>query len=287
MKKFYLLIVLFYFFNYENKISARNFYIKKKDCSECINFKAKNVFQKKFRKNQDDDEEICKWEKPFLNASKDHGHENLSNIEFKETAFDYKKLDPWEKRNKKILRLNLFLFRNTILPFIYLLDAWIPRHVQNLFLNFTHNFLEPKNYLVYKFSGEHEKAKLCAERFLINTFLGAGGLSNPAEEKFGEKYHRFNEKFDYIFYKKGIKTGRYEVFPIINDYYEREFASDLMEWLVNPIFYFTMPFNYIYYIFYRSLLLTDKKETLFYNRKYDDAIYNNLRDLKSYEVSNY
>lgn len=281
MKKFLVLIFcLFYFFAFGDFLFARQFYIKKKNCPDCIKIHKKNVFQKKFRAQKENllknENEICKWETPLLN------HEINE-----ESLNDYKKLDPLVRKNKKILKFNMFLFRNTILPFAYLIDAWIPRKIQNLFLNFTHNMLEPKNYLVYKFTGENEKARICAERFFINTFIGGGGLMNAAEEKFGRKYQRMNEKFDYIFYKKSIEKGRYIILPIANEYYEREFAADLIEWLFNPIFYFTLPYNYLYYVLYRSLLLTDKKQTLYYNRHYDEAIYNNLRDLKTYEVSNY
>lgn len=287
MKKnlFLFFFLLFFLNNSIINLCARPFYIKESECNSCKKIKKENVFQKKFRakeklnlKEEHNIEEICKWEKPFLNQINDD--ETTHNL-------DYKKLDPWEKKNKRILKFNLFIFRNTILPFIYLIDAWVPRPVQDLFINFTHNMLEPKNYLVYKFSGEDEKARICAERFFINSFFGAGGLMNMAEEKYGSKYQRINEKFDYIFYKKSIHKGRYIVIPIINEHYERELASDLIEWLVNPIFYFTLPFNYIYYGIYRSILLTDKKQTLYYNRHYDDAVYNNLRDLKTYEVSNY
>lgn len=202
-------------------------------------------------------------------------------------SYNYNKLDPWEKRNKKIMRANMFLFRNTMLPFIYLIDAWIPSPIRQGFVNFTHNFLEPKNYIVYKLSGKHEQAKITAERFFTNTFLGGGGIINAAQQKWGNKYTHHNEPFDYIFYNKKINPGRYLILPIANQYYEREFAADLMHWLVNPIFYFTFPYNYIYYFGYRSCLLTNKKQTLFHNRKYEDSTYNNLRDLSIYEVLNY
>ena len=199
--------------------------------------------------------------------------------------YDYEILDPHMACNQKILRMNMFIFRNTLLPFIYLINAWVPKPLIDSFKNFTNNFLEVKNYIVYKSGGEHEKAKIAAERFFTNTFLGGGGFINVAQIKFGDTHAHKDESFDRALYKKGRSSGRYLMLPFLNQFYERRMGGDIISWLINPMFYFIFPYNYLYYFVYEASKLTDKREALFANRKYTDTVYNSLRDLETYEMN--
>lgn len=198
--------------------------------------------------------------------------------------YDYEKLDPYYKYNKGMLRFNMFIFRNTMLPFIYLIDAWVPRPILSGFRNFTQNLSEPKNYIIYKFSGEHEKAKIVARRFFTNTLFGTLGLINVAQRKWGDEYEHKHESFDYMLKKRKDTPGKYVVYPLLNNYYHREFAASNIDWLLNPIFYFNFPFNYIYYIIDKAVILSKHKETLYQNRLYSDEVYENLRNINTHEV---
>lgn len=255
-KKNFIIIFVIIFFNMlciESVYSRENIFTKIK------NKKTKNEYYK------------CKFEKPILN----YEHKIKNN-------------DKYGRANRFFLKINLFIMRNSILPFLYVIDSWIPSRALDLFMNFSDNLLEPKNFIIYKLSGEDEKAKLSMERFFINTFLGAGGLMNPAQEKFGEKYRRENVDFDYVFFKKNIDKGDFHISLLINEHYEREAIGKSIDFFLNPILYMiSFPYNFGYILFYELVLLTDKKDTLFYNRKYTESLYNNIKDLKTYEVSNY
>jgi ABC-type transporter lipoprotein component MlaA len=201
----------------------------------------------------------------------------------KETnKYNYKELDPYKSWNENVFSVNLFLFRNTMLPFIFLVDAWVPKFVSKGYSNFVKNILEPRNYIVYKIKGDKKMSQVVARRFFINTIFGMLGMVDVFGKKYGIPQKTLS--FDCAFIKN--KPGKYIILPITNQYYQREFTSQTFDWLTNPIFYLNFPFNYLMYILDVSINLIPNKNLLYTNRMYSEINYKNLRDLETESVFN-
>ena len=195
---------------------------------------------------------------------------------------DYEKIDPFAGYNKNLLSLNMFLFRNTLLPMIFIIDSWTPKFAKLGYTNFVNNLIEPRNWLVYAINGDRKKARRALKRFFINSTFGVLGLINVTERKWGDKSKRMS--VDCIF-RKNNKAGRYLVSPITNQYFERTMVSDMFDWALNPVFYFKLPFNYLMYTVDKLIILGKDKNLLYRNRKYNDAIYKTLLDNEIYMLS--
>ena len=196
--------------------------------------------------------------------------------------YDFKKLDPYENWNKQVFSFNLFLFRNTLLPFIFFVDAWVPKPIIHGYKNFNKNLAEPRNYIVHMMRHDKERARLAARRFFINTIFGALGFIDVA----GRKYKNYSKvmTFDCVFRKSQV--GNYIISPITNQYYGREYSAQTLDWFTNPVFYINFPFNYLVYIIDQSISLLPNKALLYKNRKYSDLTYKNLRDIETDLVFN-
>jgi ABC-type transporter lipoprotein component MlaA len=207
----------------------------------------------------------------------------FAEIDSANNKYDFKKLDPYERYNKQVLSLNLFLFRNTILPFMFFIDAWVPKPVLKGYRNFNKNLLEPRNYLVHMLRHDKEKMRLTAKRFLINTTFGALGLIDVA----GRKYKNYSTTMTFDCTVRKSKPGHYIIVPIVNQYYQREYAvQTTLDYITNPIFFLHFPLNYIAYIIDQSILLLPNKKILYKSRKYDELVYKNLRDVETDLVFN-
>ena len=206
----------------------------------------------------------------------------LDEIDQATNKYDFKKLDPYEKWNKQVFSFNLFLFRNTLLPIIFFIDAWVPKPIINGYRNFNNNLIEPRNYIIHMKRHDKEQARLSAKRFFINTIFGTLGLIDVADRKYKNYFKKMT--FDCIFRKN--KAGNYIISPITNQYYGREYAAQTLDWFTNPIFYINFPFNYLMYIIDQSISLLPSKAILYKNRQYNDLTYKNLRDIETDLVFN-
>ncbi len=224
--------------------------------------------------------ENIKTEQKIVDEEKDEDIEELLNDGAEK--IDYEKIDPFSEYNKNILSFNMFLFRNTLLPMIFIVDSWTPKFVKSGYTNFINNLIEPRNWLIYTINGNKKNARKALKRFFINSTFGVLGLINVSERKWGDKSKRIS--IDCVFRKKN-KSGRYIVSPITNQYFERTLASDMFDWALNPVFYFKLPFNYLLYTLDKMIALGKDKNLLYRNRKYDESIYKALLDSEIYKLS--
>jgi phospholipid-binding lipoprotein MlaA len=213
--------------------------------------------------------------------SEDSNDELLEELNSTSIKYDYEKLDPFVKYNKNIFSLNMFLFRNTILPFIFLVDAWVPKPITNGYRNFMKNLLEPSNYIIHLLRHDKKRMQLTAKRFFINTIFGMLGLADVS----GMKYKNYSKTmgFDCAFKDKN-KSGRYIIVPIANQYYERELTSNTFDWLLNPIFYLNFPLTYILYGVDQLILLAPNKNLIYKYRKYSEDSYALLREMQTHNA---
>jgi ABC-type transporter lipoprotein component MlaA len=198
---------------------------------------------------------------------------------------DWEKIDPFEEHNKNILSLNMFLFRKTLLPAIFFVDNVVPKKAKKGYTNFVNNLMEPRNIVVHRLNKDNKRANIAFKRFFVNTVFGMLGLINVAELRWGSKYQSKRMSID-CFFRKKHRLGRYVVIPITNQYFERTLISDTYDVLMNPIFYFTFPLNYLVYIMDKVVILGKDKTLLYRNRKYNEGVYNALRDSEIFTVLN-
>lgn len=223
----------------------------------------------------------CSENENLPEFSSEESDEDLDELNGGIKKYNYKELDPFENYNKKVFRFNLFLFRNIMLPTIFWIDAWVPKPVTTGYRNFMKNIYEPRNYIVHLLRHDKKKMQQTAKRFFTNTTFGMLGLRDIA----GRKYKNYSETttFDCILRLKN-RAGRYMISPITNQYYERAFASNILDWLSNPLIYVNFPLALILYGVDQAILLAPNKKLLYNYRNYSSSGYETVRDIETHNA---
>jgi phospholipid-binding lipoprotein MlaA len=120
--------------------------------------------------------------------------------------------DPWESFNRTMFAFNNGLVDYVIEPLASTLETWTPPLVRELGSNFYANLTEPEFIVTNLFKGNHGDAAISAQRFLVNTTLGAAGLFDPATD-FG--LIRRETEFGESLCAAGVPVGPYLVLPAI------------------------------------------------------------------------
>ena len=120
--------------------------------------------------------------------------------------------DPWEKTNRKIYGFNKTLDKYAALPVTKGYRAVVPAVARHGVSNAFSNIGEPLSFVNAVAQGKVKQAFRTLDRFLINSVIGIGGLSDRAT-KMGRPEEP--EDFGQTLAWWGVKSGPYVMLPLI------------------------------------------------------------------------
>jgi phospholipid-binding lipoprotein MlaA len=143
--------------------------------------------------------------------------------------------DPWEKSNRRIYAFNKGLDRWVVKPATTGYRTVVPKPARTAVSNAYGNYAEPSNFLNSVLQGKFDQAFRTLDRFILNTTLGVGGITDvatglgrPSEpEDFGQTMARW-----------GVKSGPYLVLPLFG-------PSTLRDGLMTPVDFFVYPSDFV------------------------------------------
>jgi phospholipid-binding lipoprotein MlaA len=130
--------------------------------------------------------------------------------------------DPLEPMNRGIFQLNRALDTWFLKPLAIMYREFLPPPFQRGIHNFLNNFRTPVVLANDLLQGEMDRAGTTVARFLINTTLGVGGLSDPASE-LGWQDH--DEDFGQTLAVWGLPEGPYLMLPVLGPSNPRDGAG--------------------------------------------------------------
>jgi len=140
--------------------------------------------------------------------------------------------DPFESINRVTYGFNSF-FRGVILdPLVDGYKMITPEPLQEGIGNAVSNLSEPATAVSSVLEGDMENASKATKRFLVNTTVGVGGLSDPATEMGMEQR---KEDLGQAAAVNGAEAGPYIVIPFLGPSNTRDLAGNVLTSLVNPL----------------------------------------------------
>lgn len=142
--------------------------------------------------------------------------------------------DPWEKTNRRIHNFNKGLDRWVVRPAAVSYRFVVPKPVRSAVSNAYGNYGEPANFTNSILQGKFAQAFRTLDRFILNTTLGIGGISDVATD-LGRP--REPEDFGQTLARWGVKSGPYLVLPLFG-------PSTLRDGLMTPVDFFVDPADF-------------------------------------------
>lgn len=140
--------------------------------------------------------------------------------------------DPLESLNRITSGFNR-VFRKTIVdPLIMGYQAITPDPLQRAISNFGSNLTEPVTAVSSMLQGDTENASNAVGRFLMNTTIGMGGMSDPASD-LGMAQRQ--EDLGQAAGAAGSGGGAHIVLPLFGPTNMRDLTGDILTTLVNPL----------------------------------------------------
>ncbi len=160
--------------------------------------------------------------------------DNEEDIYINEThnAINY---DPYEKFNRAIFKLNKSVDIVILKPVARIYKTVVPEFGRDRIHNFLQNLTELVNFFNGILQLDPKKSTTAISRFMINSFLGIGGINDVADEA-GLKYIKTG--FSDTLGVYGAKVGPYLVLPIIG-------SSSVRDAFGIAVDAFSDPFNYV------------------------------------------
>ncbi len=153
-------------------------------------------------------------------------------MQFHAPDADAKNDDPLEPINRVTSEFNS-LFRGLILdPLIDGYKAVTPEGMQRAISNAASNLSEPITAVSSFLQGDTDNAGNATKRFLVNSTLGVGGLSDPAKDMGIESRQ---EDLGQAFGAGGMEAGPHIVLPILGPSNLRDATGDVLTTLANPL----------------------------------------------------
>lgn len=146
--------------------------------------------------------------------------------------------DPLEPLNRVIFDVNITLDRYTLKPLSYVYKEAVPGAVQYIIRNFVDHLKLPVIFVNDLLQGEITRANHTFLRATINTFIGFGGVADPATE-FGFPPH--NEGFGQTLGAWGLGSGPYLMLPFIGPSNPRDLFGRGVDTFTNPLTYMDIP----------------------------------------------
>jgi len=119
--------------------------------------------------------------------------------------------DPLESINRVTFDVNDFLDRLLIRPLTELYRFTIPDYLRERIANIISNMKEPVIFANNMLQGETTRAGITTERFLVNTFVGVGGVFEVAN---GWDLPQQTGDFGQTLHTWGFDSGPYLVLPL-------------------------------------------------------------------------
>ena len=140
--------------------------------------------------------------------------------------------DPLEKINRKTHSFNKSLDKLFLRPASKVYGVVVSDFVDVLINNFTNNLSEPSNAANHLLQGKVKKSSNSTARFLVNTTIGIGGITDPAsrlglplnESDFGKTLHSW-----------GFDEGAYIELPFYAASTVRDTTGIVVDFIMDPI----------------------------------------------------
>ena len=153
-------------------------------------------------------------------------------MQFHAPAPEAKDDDPLESINRVTSEFNS-LFRGLILdPLISGYRAVTPEGMQEAIANAANNLAEPITAVSSFLQGDTDNAGNATKRFLVNSTVGVGGLSDPATDM---GIQSRPEDLGQAFGAGGMAPGPHIVLPILGPSNLRDATGDLLTAIANPL----------------------------------------------------
>lgn len=140
--------------------------------------------------------------------------------------------DPLEPVNRVTSEFNRVVRGAVIDPLVDGYQYVTPTPVQEGVANFFSNLSEPVTVVSSILQGDGENAENASRRFLINTTIGFGGLSDEATSM---GYEQRREDLGQAFGANGVEAGPHIVLPILGPSNFRDLTGDVLTGLATPV----------------------------------------------------
>lgn len=142
--------------------------------------------------------------------------------------------DPLEPLNRAVFQVNRELDRFVLRPTTVVYRFAVPTAVRRGIGQFLDNLLEPVYALDALLQGDAAGLEVAISRFLLNTFVGLGGLIDVAAEAgIRSDSHGFGETLAHW----GVEPGPYLVLPLLGPSTVRELAGTAIDAYSTPHYY--------------------------------------------------
>jgi phospholipid-binding lipoprotein MlaA len=139
--------------------------------------------------------------------------------------------DPLEPANRAIFQVNRWWDHCCLVPTLERYRAWVPEGGRRGIHNFLGNLSGPITFANDLAQGEASRGGQTAERFLINSTLGLGGLFDPAS-RFGIPPH--SEDVGQTLGVWGVTEGPYLMIPLLGPSNPRDVVGLSATVLLDP-----------------------------------------------------
>lgn len=151
--------------------------------------------------------------------------------------------DPYEEQNRTMHETNKVFDSWALDPVAESYGSATPQGFRLVIANFSGNLSEPRYAINHFLRGDIPAFFTSLSRFVINTTLGIGGLADPAGELGVEqKPADFGMTMD----RWGVQEGAYVELPFFGPSTERDTAGRIIDYAIDPVYFFTAPAQSIY-----------------------------------------
>lgn len=163
---------------------------------------------------------------------------------FSPKEVDFSKADPLEKMNRVLYGVHRGVDLIFVRPLALTYSRALPNPIRKGLTNFLNNLTAPLRMFCWLLQGNVEEAGKSAGKFVVNTFLGIGGVFDTAS-KLGIKDNKTG--FAETFKKWKVEHGPYIVVPGIGPASMRTAFGMLFDSFLDPVFLLTLnkglPYN--------------------------------------------
>ncbi|MBI5719914.1 MAG: VacJ family lipoprotein [Burkholderiales bacterium] len=139
--------------------------------------------------------------------------------------------DPWEAFNRKVFAFNDALDQAVLKPVALAYRDNVPELVRRGVGNVLGNIGDAWSAVNHLLQGKLESGLNMGTRFFVNTFVGLGGLLDPASEM---QLTRHSEDFGQTLGKWGVGPGPYIVWPLFGPRTVRDSFGTLVDMPFEP-----------------------------------------------------
>jgi len=140
--------------------------------------------------------------------------------------------DPLEGVNRVTSEFNRALRGAVIDPLVDGYQYVTPQPVQSSISNIFSNLSEPVTAVSSLIQGDTENAGNAANRFIVNTTIGLGGINDPAT---GMGMQQRREDMGQAMATQGVSPGPHIVLPILGPSNFRDATGDILTGLASPL----------------------------------------------------